>query len=237
MPTSLRTYSRASTVAGLPPLADPVNRQPARIRKSCRTYRSIVAAASEEARAIRDEVGFFQTVRAALVKSGAGTGKTTPEWDLTVRQIVSRAVVSTEIIDILCAAGMTTPDISILSDEFLAELKGMERKNLALEALRRLLEGDIRSSSRTNIVEIKAFSERLAAAVARYHNNAITTTEVLDELIGIAKDIRVARARGEKQGLSDEEIAFYDALAENESAVEAWGMTRSRSSPMIWWQA
>ncbi len=182
-----------------------------------------LSSASEEARDIRNEVGFFQTVRAALVKSASGGGKTGAERDFAVQQIVSRAVVSTDIVDILGAAGMSRPDISILSDEFLAEIQGMERKNLALEALRKLLEGDIQSRSRTNVVESKAFSERLEAAVARYHSNAITTAEVLQELIAIAKDIRAARARGEETGLSDEEIAFYDALADNESAVDVLG--------------
>jgi len=182
-----------------------------------------LSSASDEARDIRDEVGFFQTVRAALVKSAPGGGKSRAERDFAVQQIVSRAVVSTEIVDILGAAGITTPDISILSDEFLAEIQGMEKKNLALEALRKLLEGDIRSSTRTNVVETKAFSERLEAAVARYHSNAITTAEVLQELITIAKDIRAARARGDEAGLSPEEIAFYDALADNESAVQVMG--------------
>jgi type I restriction enzyme R subunit len=182
-----------------------------------------LASASDAAREVRDEVGFFQTVRAALVKSAPGAAKTGAERDFAVQQIVSRAVVSTEIVDILRAAGVTTPDISILSDEFLVELQGMERKNLAAEALRKLLEGQVASRSRTNVIESKAFSERLEDAVARYHSNAITTAAVLQELIALAKDIRAARARGEESGLSDEEIAFYDALAENESAVEVLG--------------
>ena len=133
------------------------------------------------------------------------------------------AVVSTEIVDILAAAGIKSPDISILSDEFLAEVQQMEKKNLALEALRKLINDGIRSRSKANVVQTKAFSERLEDAVARYHANAITTAEVLQELIRLAKDIRAARQRGEEQGLSDEEIAFYDALAENESAVEIMG--------------
>ena len=182
-----------------------------------------LASASDEAREIRDEVGLFQTIRAALVKSAPGTGKTARERELAVQQIVSRAVVSTEIVDILGAAGMQSPDISILSDEFLAEIQGMDKKNLAMEALRKLLNGEIRSHSKTNVVQTKAFSERLDDAIARYHNNAITTAEVIQELIRLAKDIRAARQRGEEEGLSPEEIAFYDALAENESAVEVMG--------------
>lgn len=130
---------------------------------------------------------------------------------------------STEIVDILAAAGLTTPDISILSEEFLAEVQQMEKKNLALEALKKLLNGEIRSRTRTNVVETKKFSERLEQAIARYHTNAVSTVEVIQELINLAKDIREARLRGEESGLSEDEIAFYDALAENQSAVEVLG--------------
>ncbi|MBS0576903.1 MAG: type I restriction endonuclease subunit R [Proteobacteria bacterium] len=182
-----------------------------------------LASASDEARAIREEVGFFQAIRAALVKSSTGSGVTQQERELAIQQIVSRAVVSTEIVDILAASGLKSPDISILSDEFLAEVQQMEKKNLALEALRKLINDGIRSRSKANVVQTKAFSERLEDAVARYHANAITTAEVLQELIQLAKDIRTARQRGEEQGLSDEEIAFYDALAENDSAVQVMG--------------
>ncbi len=182
-----------------------------------------LASASDEAREIREEVGFFQAIRTALVKSSTGSGATRQERELAIQQIVSRAVVSTEIVDILAAAGIKSPDISILSDEFLAEVQQMERKNLALEALRKLINDGIRSRSKSNVVQTKAFSERLEDAVARYHANAITTAEVLQELIDLAKDIRAARQRGEEQGLSEDEIAFYDALAENESAIQMMG--------------
>ena len=187
-----------------------------------------LAAASDAARAIREEVGFFQTIRAALVKSAPGAGKTAQERELAIAQIVSRAVVSTEIVDILAAAGLQTPDISILSDEFLAEVQGMEKKNLAMEALRKLLNGEIRARSKANVVQTRAFSERLEEAIARYHTNAITTAQVIQELIDLARDIRAARQRGEEQGLSEDEIAFYDALAENESAVEVMGDAQLR---------
>ena len=187
-----------------------------------------LAAASDAARDIRDEVGFFQTVRTALVKSAPGGGKSSAERDLAVQQIVSRAVVSTEIVDILEAAGLDAPDISILSDEFLAEIQGMEKKNLALEALRKLINGELRSRGRVNVVQTRAFSQRLEEAIARYHSNAITTAEVLQELIGLARDIRAAHRRGEEEGLSQEEIAFYDALAQNRSAVEVMGKDHLR---------
>lgn len=183
-----------------------------------------LAAASDEARGIRDEIGFFQAIRAALVKSLPGDGKrSAADRELAIQQIVSRAVLSTEIVDIMKAAGIESPDISILSDEFLAEVQQVEKKNLAIEALRKLINGDVRSQARRNVTQARAFSERLDAAIARYHANAITTAEVLEELIKLAKDIRAARARGEETGLTDEEIAFYDALAENESAREAMG--------------
>ena len=187
-----------------------------------------LAAASDRAREIRDEVGFFQTVRAALAKSAPGPGKSSAQRDLAVQQIISRAVVSTDIVDILKAAGLETPDISILSDEFLAEVQGMKKKNLALEALRKLINGEIRSQSRVNVVQTRAFSDRLEEAIARYHTNAITAAEVLQELIELAKDIRAAHQRGEEEGLSQEEISFYDALAQNESAVDVMGNDQLR---------
>lgn len=182
-----------------------------------------LASATDEARDIRDEVGFFQTVRAALVKSADSAGKSSADREFAIQQILDRAVVSTEIVDILAAAGITTPDISILSDEFLAEVQQLEKKNLALEALRKLLNDEIRSRSKTNVVETKRFSERLEAAISRYHTNAISTVEVLQELIDLAKEVRAARRRGEDEGLSQDEIAFYDALAESDSAVELMG--------------
>jgi type I restriction enzyme R subunit len=182
-----------------------------------------LASGSDEARALRDEVGFFQTVRVALVKSADTTGLSGADREFAIQQILDRAVVSTEIVDILAAAGITTPDISILSDEFLAEVQQLQRKNLALEALRKLLNDEIRSRSKTNVVETKRFSERLEAAIARYHTNAISTVEVMQELIELAKEVRAARERGAEEGLTQDEIAFYDALAENESAVEAMG--------------
>ncbi|MCO5119616.1 MAG: type I restriction endonuclease subunit R [Burkholderiaceae bacterium] len=187
-----------------------------------------LAASSDEARGIREEVGFFQAIRAALVKTAGGSGTTRQDRELAIQQIVSRAVVSTEIVDILAAAGIQTPDISILSDEFLLEVQQMEKKNLGLEALRKLLNDSIRSRTRTNVVETRAFTERLEDAIARYHANAITTAEVLQELIKLAQDIRAARHRGEEQGLSEEEIAFYDALAENESALQVMGDDKLR---------
>ncbi|KQU95249.1 type I restriction endonuclease subunit R [Devosia sp. Root105] len=187
-----------------------------------------LASASDYAREIRDEVGFFQAVRAALAKS-TGTGKISQaDRAFAVRQLIDRAVSSAEIVDVLKAAGLQTPDISILSDEFLVEIEGMQYKNLALEALRKLLNGEIASRSSSNVVESKLFSKRLDEAVARYHAGALTAVEMIQELIALAKDLQAARARGEEQGLSAEEVAFYDALAENENAIEAMGSERLR---------
>jgi type I restriction enzyme R subunit len=183
-----------------------------------------LAAASDQARRISEEVGFFQAIRAALAKSVPSDGKRSPaDRELAIQQIVSRAVVSTEIVDIMKAAGLETPDISVLSDEFLAEVRESDKKNLAIEALRKLINGEVRSQARRNVIQSKAFTERLEAAIIRYHANALTTAQVLEELIQLAKDIRAARARGEEKGLTDEEIAFYDALAENESARQVMG--------------
>ena len=183
-----------------------------------------LAGASDEAIAIRDEVGFFQAIRAALIKSLPGDGKkTAAERELAIQQIVSRAVVSTEIVDIMRAAGLESPDISILSDEFLAEVREMPKKNLAIEALKQLINGEVRAQSQRNVTQSKAFTERLEDAIARYHTNALTTAQVLEELIALAKDIRAKRARGEETGLTDDEIAFYDALAANDSARSVMG--------------
>ncbi len=181
-----------------------------------------LAASSDEAKAIRDEVGFFQAIRAALVKS-VGKKKKTKDDDLAVQQIISRAVISTEIIDILQAAGMESQDISILSDEFLAEIEGMEKKNLALEALKKLISGEIKSKLSSRVVKTKAFSERLTEAINRYHTNALTTAQVIEELIALAKEIRAEMEQRGKDGLTEDEVAFYEALSENESAVDVMG--------------
>jgi type I restriction enzyme R subunit len=182
-----------------------------------------LASASDAARGVRDEIGFFQTVRVAMTKVAETDGRSSAAREMAIRQIVDRAVVSTEIVDILRAAGITAPDISILSDEFLAEMQQMDKKNLALEALKKLLNDEIRSRSKTNVTETRRFSERLEEAIARYHTNAVSTVEVLQELIALAKEIREARSRGEAEGLSEDEVAFYDALADNESAVDIMG--------------
>ena len=181
-----------------------------------------LAASSDEAKVIRDEVGFFQAIRAVLIKS-VGSKNNGKDNDLAVQQIISRAVISTEIIDILQAAGMESQDISILSDEFLKEIQGMEKKNLALEALKKLINGEIKSKLNSRVVKTKAFSERLAESINRYHLNALTTAQVLEELIKLAKEIRAEMENRGKDGLSEDEVAFYEALSENDNAVYLMG--------------
>jgi type I restriction enzyme, R subunit len=176
-----------------------------------------------EALRIRDDVGFFQAVRAVLAKSGIRERKTDEELDFAIRQIVSRAVASTEIVDIFAAAGLKKPDISILADEFLAEIRGMPQRNLAVELLQKLLAGEIKLRLRKNVVQAKSFAEMLEQAIRRYQNRAIETAKVIEELITLAKDVRAATQRGTKLRLSEDEVAFYDALETNDSAVQVLG--------------
>jgi len=172
---------------------------------------------------IRDDVAFFQAVRSVITKS-AGNGHRSPEEiELAIRQIVSKAVSSGEVIDIFAAAGLKKPDISILSDEFLAEVRGMPQRNLAIELLRKLLEGEIRTRHRKNIVQARSFAELLEASIRKYQNRAIETAQVIEELIRLAREMREAARRGEELGLTEDEVAFYDALEVNDSAVSVLG--------------
>src|SRR6202022_3490064 len=143
--------------------------------------------------------------------------------DHAIRQIVSNALVSDEIVDIFAAAGLKKPDISILSDEFLAEIRGMPQRNLAVELLRKLLVGEIKTRSQRNVVQARSFTELLERSIRRYQNRAIETAQVIEELIALARDMRAANARGEGLGLSEDELAFYDALETNDSAVQVLG--------------
>jgi type I restriction enzyme R subunit len=182
-----------------------------------------LAVPHEEALRIRDDVGFFQAVRAALAKVAAGERKTDEELDHAIRQIVSKAVASGEVVDIFSAAGLRKPDISIRSDEFLAEVRGMPQRNLAVELLRKLLSGEIKSRARRNVVQGGSFAELLEQSIRRYQNRAIETAQVIEELIALAKDMRAANARGESLRLTEDELAFYDALEANDSAVKVLG--------------
>lgn len=182
-----------------------------------------LAVPDEAAIAIRDDVGFFQAVRSALAKAATTENKTSEELDHAIKQIVSKAVASDEVVDIFAAAGLKKPDLAILSDEFLAEVRNLPQKNLAVEMLRKLLQGEIKTRSRKNVVQARSFAELLEKVLARYQNRAIETAKVIEELIALAKDLRAAGARGEKLGLSEDELAFYDALEVNDSAVKLLG--------------
>jgi len=172
---------------------------------------------------ISDDVAFFQAVKAALVKSQPDKQRSKDEIEHVIRQIISKAVITDEVIDIFSAAGIKKPDISILSDEFLADIRGMEHKNLAIELLKKLLDGEIKIRARKNVVMARSFTELLENAIAKYHNRSVETIQVIDELIKIAKEMQEVSTRGDKLGLSEDEIAFYDALGVNDSAVAVLG--------------
>jgi type I restriction enzyme R subunit len=182
-----------------------------------------LAVPHDEALRIRDDVAFRQAVRASLAKRAPGEAKTAEELDLAVRQIVSRAVASEGVVDIFAAAGLQKPDMSILSDEFLAEVQVIPQRNLAVELLRKLLSGEIHTRRGKNVVQARSFAEMLEQSIRRYQNRAIEEAQVIEELIGLARDMRAANARGDALGLSDEELAFYDALGVNDSAVQVLG--------------
>jgi type I restriction enzyme R subunit len=182
-----------------------------------------LAVPHEKAIEIRDDVGFFQAVRAAIAKAGGEKRRTGEELDHAIRQIISRAVASDEVVDIFAAAGLKKPDISILSDEFLGEVKNMPHRNLAVELLRKLLNNEIRIRSKKFLVQSKSFAEMLEASIRKYQNRAIEAAAVIQELIELAKQMREASKRGENLKLTEDELAFYDALEVNDSAVKVLG--------------
>jgi type I restriction enzyme R subunit len=183
-----------------------------------------LCAASDEATEIRDDVALFQAIQAALNKQHSGNRKTPEQIDAAIRQLVSKAITTDgQVIDVFTAAGLPKPDISILSDGFLAEVRGLTHKNVAAELLEKLLKDELKVRSKRNLVQSQLFSEKLKKTLNAYHNRAISTMEVIEELIRLAKEMDAATKRGEDLGLTDDEIAFYDALAANESAVKAMG--------------
>ena len=176
-----------------------------------------------EALSIRDDVGFFQAVRSAIIKNTETRSIDSGVSETAIKQILSEALVSDRVIDIFASAGLKKPDISILSDEFLAEVKDMPQKNLAFEMLKKLLNDQIKIKMKNNLVKSKSFLEMLEKAIRQYTNKSIETAQVIQELIDIAKKMREDQDRGKKMALSDDEVAFYDALADNESAVQVLG--------------
>lgn len=171
-----------------------------------------------------EEIAFCQAVKARLVKfEDSGEGRSDYEIETAIKQIVDEALSSEGVIDIFDAAGIRKPDMSILSHEFLQEVQGMQHKNLALELLRKILNDEIKSRSKTNLVASRKLLEMLEGSIKRYQNNLLTTTEIIQELIALASAVREADARGEALGLSVAEVAFYDALETNDSAVAVLG--------------
>ena len=174
----------------------------------------------DEAKAVREEVAFLQAVKVILTKRDITAQKrTNEERDLAMRQIINSAVVSEDVVDIFNAVGLDKPNIGILDDDFFAEVRNLPERNLAVELLERLLEGEIKARFGGNIVQGKKFSDLLINTIKRYQNRAIETAQVIEELIALANKFREAAGRGDELGLSEDEIRFYDALAENESAV------------------
>jgi type I restriction enzyme R subunit len=178
----------------------------------------------EEALAYREEVAFFQAIKAALTKQATAEKKISDEQrEHALRQIVSSAVISDEVIDIFAAAGLRKPNIGVLSEEFLNEVRLMPQRNLAVELLERLLKDDIKARFATNVVQNRKFSDLLRDTLNKYRNRAIETAQVIEELIEMARQFNEAARRGDDLRLSDEEIAFYDALETNEASVRELG--------------
>ncbi len=179
-----------------------------------------LCATMDEAKAVREEVAFLQAVKVLLIKRDLSAKKlSNDDRELAIRQIIGQAVASDEVVDIFDAVGLEKPNIGLLDDDFLAEVRNLPEKNLAVELLERLLEGEIKSKFASNVVQQKKFSELLTDVVKRYQNRSIETAQVMEELVAMAKKFREAAGRGEALGLSEDEVKFYDALANNESAV------------------
>jgi type I restriction enzyme R subunit len=178
----------------------------------------------DEAKAVREEVAFFQAIKVMLIKREVSAQrKTDEERELAIRQIIGNAVVSGEVVDVFQAVGLDKPNIGLLDEDFLAEVRNLPEKNLAVELLERLLEGEIKSRFSSNLAQEKKFSELLDSVIKRYQNRSIETAQVIEELIEMAKKFAAASKRGDTLGLNDDELAFYDALANNEASVRELG--------------
>jgi type I restriction enzyme R subunit len=212
----------------LPPAQEHILRQESGKDRCVRSVHELsqafaLAVPHAEALRIRGDVAFFQAVQAVLAKRAPGDARPEEDIEHVVRQIISRAVAPEGVIDIFAAAGLAKPDISILSEEFLAEVRGMPQRNLAVELLQKLLKGELALRRRKNVVQARSFAEMLEQTIRRYQNRAIEAAQVIEELIALAKEMREASARGIALGLSEDELAFYDALDTNESAVKVLG--------------
>ena len=188
-----------------------------------------LAVPHAEALGIRDDVAFFQAVQAVLAKRAPGDPRPEEDIERAVRSIISRAVAPEGVIDIYSAAGLAKPDLSILSEEFLAEVRGLPQRNLAVELLQKLLKGELATRRRKNLVQARSFAEMLEQTIRRYQSRAIEAAQVIEELIGLAKSMREAHARGVALKLSEDELTFYDALEANDSAVKVLGDETLRS--------
>ncbi|MCK5581843.1 MAG: type I restriction endonuclease subunit R [Candidatus Omnitrophica bacterium] len=193
-----------------------------------------IAVPHDQAMDVKDEVAFFQAVKSRLAKfDGTGEGKTDEEIETAIRQVIDQALVSEQVIDVFDAAGIKKPDISILSDEFLLEVKNMEHKNIALEVLKKLLNDEIKARVKKNLIQGKSLMEMLEDSIKRYHNKILTAVEVIEELIGLAKDIKEMDKEPQAMGLSDFEYAFYTAIANNDSAREVMQKDKLRELAVI----
>lgn len=188
-----------------------------------------IAIPHEQAIDAKEEVAFFQAVKARLSKfDSTGNGRSDEEIETTIKQVIDQALVSEQVIDVFDAAGIKKPDISILSDEFLLEMKDMKHQNVALETLKKLLNDEIKARSKTNFIQSKSLMEMLESSIKRYQNKILTAAEVIQELINLANEIKKADGRGETMGLSEYELAFYDAVANNKSALDVLGNDKLR---------
>jgi len=202
-------------------LEDGKNRYIQAVTELSKSYAIVVT--HEKAMEIREKVAFYQAVRSGLSKATSPDGRTKDDLDVAIRQIVSNAIVPNGIVDIYKAAGIKTPDISILSEEFLEEIRGLPHRNLALELLRKLLNDEIKTVSHRNLVQSRSFAQMLDQSINKYHNRSIEAAQVIEELIKLAKEMKEAHKRGDDLGLSEDELAFYDALEVNDSAVKVLG--------------
>ena len=194
----------------------------------------LIAIPHEQAMDIKDEVAFFQAVKSRLVKfDSTGSGNTDEEVETAIRQVIDKALVTEKVIDVFDAAGIKKPDISILSEDFLLEVKNMEHKNIALEVLKKLLHDEIKSRTKKNLIQSKTLMEMLENSIKKYHSKILTAAEVIEELIELSKEIREMDKEPQEMGLSDYEYAFYTAIASNNSAKQVMEQDKLRELAVV----